>query len=96
MYFFRCTMAGEMNETFMIRASTPELVNDDNELTIDKIQPKLTQVQLKTTLSNDPDQHTRAQRHQIPPMELISLPETKDNIVVNYFSFERKTNHLIN
>ncbi|CAF4281395.1 unnamed protein product, partial [Adineta steineri] len=73
--------ADDMNETFMIRSSTPETVSDDNDITIEKVQTKLTQVQLKTTLSDEPNQHNQTQRHQTPPMELISLPKTQDNIV---------------
>ncbi|CAF1154491.1 unnamed protein product [Adineta steineri] len=73
--------ADDMNETFMIRSSTPETVSDDNDMTIEKVQTKLTQVQLKTTLSDEPSQHNQTQRHQTPPMELISLPKTQDNIV---------------
>ncbi len=78
-FLFRCAMTAEMNETFMIRTSTPELTNDDNELSTDKIQTKLTQVQLKTTLS---DEQIQTQRHQTSPMELVILSKTQDDIVV--------------
>jgi hypothetical protein len=73
-------MAAEMNETFMVRTSTPEISNDDNEFSTDKLQTKLTQVQLKTTLSDEPNQ---TQRHQTPPIELVILPKTQADIVVN-------------
>ena len=79
-------MADEMNETFMIRSSTPEKTNDDNELTTEKIQTKLTQVQLKTTLSDGVNPLATTQRHQIPSIELISLPKARESIVVNNFS----------
>jgi hypothetical protein len=85
-------MATEMNETFMVRASTPEVPNDDNELSTDKIQTKLTQVQLKATLSDDQNQHIHTQRHQTPPMELVILPKTQEDIVVNnsfFFLFKK-------
>jgi hypothetical protein len=75
-------MSTEMNETFMIRPSTPEMPNDDNEFSKEKIQTKLTQVQLKTTLSDEQNQHHHTQRHQTPPMELVILPKTQDDIVV--------------
>ncbi len=75
-------MAAEMNETFMVRASTPEMTNDDNELSTDKIQTKLTQVQLKATLSDVQNQQIQTQRHQSPPMELVILPKTQEDIVV--------------
>lgn len=77
-------MAAEMNETFMVRTSTPETVNDDSEFASEKLQTKLTQVQLKTSLSdvqNSPNQST--QRHQTPPMDLVVLPKTQADIVVN-------------
>jgi len=76
-------MAAEMNETFMVRASTPEITNDDNEFSTDKIQTKLTQVQLKTTLSDEPNQNNQTQRHQTPPIELVIIPKTQADIVVN-------------
>jgi hypothetical protein len=74
-------MAAEMNETFMVRASTPEMINDDNELSTEKIQTKLTQVQLKATLSDEQNQQIQTQRHQTPPMELVIIPKTQDDIV---------------
>lgn len=77
-------MTAEMNETFMVRTSTPEPANEDNEFTTEKLQTKLTQVQLKTTLSdvqNSPNHST--QRHQTPPMDLVVLPKTQADIVVN-------------
>jgi hypothetical protein len=76
-------MAAEMNETFMVRTSTPEITNDDNEFSTDKIQTKLTQVQLKTTLSDEPNQNNQTQRHQTPPIELVIIPKTQADIVVN-------------
>jgi hypothetical protein len=85
-------MATEMNETFMVRTSTPEMINDDNELSTDKIQTKLTQVQLKATLSDEQNQHSQTQRHQTSSMELVILSKTQDDIVVNYFLlFTKKT-----
>jgi hypothetical protein len=75
-------MSSEMNETFMIRTSTPEVSNDDNEFPIDNIQTKLTQVHLKTTLSDEQNQHHQTQKHQTPPIELVILPKTQDDIVV--------------
>lgn len=81
-------MATEMNETFMVRTSTPEMPNDDNELTTEKLQTKLTQVQLKATLSdvqNSSNQST--QRHQTPPMDLLIIPKTQADIIVRFFSF---------
>jgi hypothetical protein len=75
-------MSSEMNETFMIQTSTPEVSNDDNEFPIDNIQTKLTQVHLKTTLSDEQNQHHQTQKHQTPPIELVILPKTQDDIVV--------------
>jgi hypothetical protein len=80
--FFRCAMATEMNETFMIRTTTPEMNNEDNELSLDKIATKLTQVQLKTTFSDEQNHHVETQRHQTPPMKLVILPKTQADIVV--------------
>lgn len=73
-----------MNETFMVRTSTPEANNDDNDLSTNKLQTKLTQVQLKTTLSDNDHSHhhNQTQRHQTPPLELVILPKTQDDIVV--------------
>ena len=72
-----------MNETFMIRASTPEKANDDDEMMTEKIQTKLTQVQLKTKLSDGLNSHVTTQRHQTSSIELINLPKARENIVVN-------------
>lgn len=71
-------MANEMNETFMVRTSTPDILSDDQELSVEKLQTKLTQVQLKATLS---DEHKRTQRHQTPPLELVIIPKTQDDII---------------
>ncbi|CAF1208875.1 unnamed protein product [Adineta ricciae] len=79
--YFICKMTDEMNETFMIRASTPEKANDDNEMTTEKIQTKLTQVQLKTILSDGLNSHVTTQRHQISSIELNSLPKARESIV---------------
>ncbi len=81
-FYFSCTMAAEMNETFMVRESTPEMTNEVNEISTEKIQTKLTQVQLKATLSDVQNQQAQTQRHQTPPMELVILPKTQDDIVV--------------
>ncbi len=75
-------MAAEMNETFMVQTSTPEILNDDNEFSTDKLQTKLTQVQLKTTLSDESNQNNQTQRHQTPPIELVIIPKTQADIVV--------------
>lgn len=81
-------MATEMNETFMVRTSTPEMANEEqHEFTTEKLQTKLTQVQLKATLSdvqNSPNRST--QRHQTPPMDLLIIPKTQADIVVRSLS----------
>ena len=84
LFFSRSSMATEMNETFMVRTSTPEMTNEENEITTEKLQTKLTQVQLKTTLSDV--QKSPNQRHQSPPMDLLILPKTQADIVVRSLS----------
>ncbi|CAF0984988.1 unnamed protein product [Rotaria sp. Silwood1] len=80
--YFIYAMAADMNETFMIRTSTPEMPTEDSELPIDKIQKNLTQVQLKTKSADEHNQHiVQTQRHQTPPMELVILPKTQDDIM---------------
>lgn len=71
-------MSNEMNETFMVRTSTSDILADEQSLsTIDKLQTKLTQVQLKTIVTDDNNQ---TQRHQSPPLDLVILPKTQDDI----------------
>jgi hypothetical protein len=78
-----------MNDTFLVRT----VPNDDNELSIDDIQTKLTQLQLKTTLSDDQSLKKPTPRHQTTPMELIILEKNQDDIVVNLFFCKfKKTN----
>lgn len=74
-------MAAELNETFMVRTSTPVRNNDDNNSKINKLQTKLTQVQLKTTLSNEENHQTNTQRTQMPSMDLVVLPKTQADII---------------
>ena len=69
-----------MNETFMVRTTAI----DENESSINKIQTKLTQVQLKTTLNHEQNlsNQTQQQQQQKTPIELVILPKTQDNIIV--------------
>lgn len=76
-------MATDLNETFMIRTSTPEMPTDEGELSIEKIHTNLAQVQLKEKSIDENKQQTQTQRHQTPPMELVILPKTQDAITVN-------------
>lgn len=78
-------MAADMNETFMIRTSSPEISTDEHDLSIDKVQKSLTKVKLKTKLSDEQKQHIcQTPKQQTPPMELVILPKTQDETSV-YF-----------
>ena len=84
-------MTAELNETFMVRSSTPEMNHDETLTSVEKIQTKLTQVQLKATLSNDENQQQSTQRPAIPSMELVILPKAQADIVVNRCFFLKWT-----
>ena len=90
-------MAAELNETFMVRTGTPELTIDDPEsLSIQNIKTKLTQLQLKATLSNDDNPHVQTQRSPLPAMELLILPKAQVDIevIIFVFSFSSFTDSL--
>ena len=78
-YFRYAQMSANMNETFMVRTSIPEILTDDNEILNNDMQTNLTQISLKTKLH---DEHNRTSS-----MELVTLPKTLDNNVVNYKFF---------
>lgn len=75
-------MAAELNETFMVRTSTPERNHNHSNAKINEVQTKLTQVQLKATLSNDENNQTTNQRSTVPSMDLVTLPKTQADVVV--------------
>jgi hypothetical protein len=77
-------MATDMNETFMVRTTTPEIFTDDSESSIDQLQTTLTQVQLKATLNHDEQQsHVQTHRSPLTSIELVVLPKTQADIIVS-------------
>ncbi|CAF1465456.1 unnamed protein product [Rotaria magnacalcarata] len=70
--YFICAISINMNETFMVR-TTPD---DKDGLSTDNVQ-----LQLKTTLNDDPNCTNQQQRQKTPSLESMILPKAEHDIM---------------